>query len=347
MFDDEDKLTTLNDVAALAGVSVSTASYALSGTRKVSEATRQKVQRAMDELGYAPNESARSLASKKSRTIAMVMPSEFNPLDGTLAAILDAATRAAIKRNYRIHLWTAPLASDVNPNSLALPTAISGGADGAVLMEVLLNDPRITAFSRVGVPTVLIGRADGNHNFHSVDIDFERGIRDGVQKLRDLGHRAIGMINHSRMSFEVGYGPTRRSYEAFVDVVGEEALDYHAFSGEKPDSGFSAARDLVSLHPEITAFLVMNERAAFGAQRFVNQSLDSQRRTSILTVASSPGVSELGNPSFASFDAPAQQLGETAVSLLIDQLEGVAAWRTHKPELVRCEFVEGDSLTSV
>lgn len=340
-------MTTLQDVARLAGVSMSTASYALTGTRAVTEKTRKKVQDAMAELGYVPNESARNLATKRTRNIALIMPSGFNALDGTLAAILDSAAKAAIARNYRLSLWPAVGSSEQPmdpPHSIA--TGISGSADGVILMEVLLDDPRIPWLNSARIPTVLIGRSNIEHSFDSVDIDFEGAIVDAIEQLRSLGHTDIGFINHSRMSYEVGYGPTRRSHDAYLSTLADPSLDAYEFCGESVAEGEQAAENLLRRHPEITAVLVMNERASFGVQRFINANEPvSGKIRSIVTVASSPGVSELANPSFASFDVPAQALGALAVDRLIRQLETAAEHESGGTTLVECAFVPGDSLS--
>lgn len=388
-------MTTLQDVARRAGVSMSTASYALSGTRAVTEKTRRKVQDAMNELGYVPNESARSLASRRTRNIALIMPAGFNPLDGTLAAILDSAAKAAIARNYRLSLWPAVEDAETmgRPRS-AVQSSISGSAEGVILMEVLFDDPRIAWLQESQIPTVLIGRTEIEHDFDCVDIDFEQAVRDGVATLRSYGHQNIGLINHSRMSFEVGYGPTRRSFEAFRDAVGgsEESTNVpHEFCEETVAAGAVACERLLAAHPDVTAILVMNERASFGVQRHILSRFSGTQGTSeaagtqgtqraprnqgapgtqgaagthmtgeapgerhrerhapsIVTVASSPGVSELAYPSFASFDVPALELGATAIDRLIDQLEGTAKARPGAVELVECEFVSGDSLQAL
>jgi len=339
-------MTTLQDVARRAGVSMSTASYALSGTRSVTAKTRQRVRAAMAELGYVPNETARSLATRRTRNLALIMPSGFNPLDGTLAAILDSAAKAAVARNYRLSLW--PAAQDPADPLAVMQANISGSAQGVILMEVLLDDPRIEWLREAGIPAVLIGRTRSVSDFDCVDIDFERAIRDGIATLHAFGHTNIGLINHSQMSFDVGYGPTRRSFDTFVAELGEAGALAHEFSDESVAGGGAAAERLLARCPQISAVLVMNERASFGVQRFLEAqaNLGAPSR-SMVTVASSPGVSELARPSFASFDVPAQVLGATAIDRLIDQLEGAVPERPASLHLVECQFVAGDSLRAL
>lgn len=334
---------------------MSTASYALTGTRTVTEKTRKKVHDAMTQLGYVPNESARNLATKRTRNIALIMPSGFNALDGTLAAILDSAAKAAIARNYRLSLWPAAEQTDdsaagknATSQHNAIAHNISGSADGVILMEVLMDDPRIPWLQSAEIPTVLIGRTQIEHTFDCVDIDFEGAIVDAVEQLRLLGHSKIGLINHSKMSYDVGYGPTRRSHEAFIESLEPDGAQAYEFCGESVAEGEAACSNLLERHPDITAILVMNERASFGVQRHVvSTSRDREHQPSIVTVASSPGVSELATPSFASFDVPAQELGTLAVDRLIRQLEDSGARDRGQTTLVECTFVPGDSLSAM
>ncbi|WP_435300518.1 LacI family DNA-binding transcriptional regulator [Timonella sp. A28] len=339
-------MATLHDVAQRAGVSLSTASYALSGSRPVSERTRKRIIEAMQELQYVPNESARTLARGRSRTIALMMPSSFNPLDGTLAAILDAASRAAIARNYRLSLWSE-VEELVEPSGVAgLARSIKmSDAVGVMLMEVLMHDDRVAWLHNAEVPAVLIGRTEVPHSYLSVDIHFEQAVSDAVDLLRAQGHHAIGMVNHSTLSLERGYGPTVRSLTAFTEATGAENSLKHVCCDETPLAGEHAAQQLLAQFPELTALLVMNERASFGVQRgLINLGRSD---VSLVTVASSPGVSELAHPTFASFDINAAVMGATAVNALIDDVEGLTGPAvSSREQLIECMFVPGQSLKS-
>lgn len=340
-------MTTLQDVAQAAGVSISTVSYAMSGTRKVSEQTKQKVRQAMLDLNYTPNESARSLASKRTRTLSLLMPAGINSIEGTVSEIIIAASKAAHRRNYRLLVWPSSQDKRDGNQERWLPGEFSplGAGDGAILMEVLLEDPRIQWLQQSDTPVVLVGRTREPGDVSAIDIDFESGIKDAVAKLREFGHHRIGMVNHSETSREVGYGPTVRSEKAFLEIRGDDAAAWHLHAPESVGGGYAAMKKLLQDHPGISAVVVMNERASFGVQHFVQeQKHRGQQTISIITVASSPGVGELANPSFASFVTPAETLGSRAVNMLIDQIEHIPPKYLGVVELAPCPFVQGRSL---
>src|SRR5665647_3577614 len=89
----------------LASVSLSTVSYALSGTRPVSQATKDRIGEAMAELGYRPNAMARGLASRRSRTLALIFPAMESGIGGTVAEFVRSAAATARQRGYHLVLW--------------------------------------------------------------------------------------------------------------------------------------------------------------------------------------------------------------------------------------------------
>ena len=98
-------MPTMTDVARRAGVAVSTVSYALNGTRPISEATRQRIFDAIEELGYKPHALARGLASKRSRLIALLFPNSERGLGYTELEFVTSAASTAKENQYSLVLW--------------------------------------------------------------------------------------------------------------------------------------------------------------------------------------------------------------------------------------------------
>ena len=98
-------MPTMQDVAKHAGVAVMTVSYAINGTRPISEETRQRIFAAMEEMGYRPNVLARGLASKRSRIVALLLPAAKRGLGLTELEFVMSATEVARENGYHLVLW--------------------------------------------------------------------------------------------------------------------------------------------------------------------------------------------------------------------------------------------------
>src|SRR3954454_3595905 len=158
----------IGEIARRAGVSRSTVSYVLSGKRAVSESTRQRIQAVIDELGYRPNASARALKEGRTRTLGLVIPPASQRLTdmqlGFVASVVEAAARADFD------VLLSPSGGD---HERSFERVVTGRrVDGALLMEIRLDDDRVTRLQQVGLPFVTIGRtADAEHMWW-VDIDY-------------------------------------------------------------------------------------------------------------------------------------------------------------------------------
>ena len=190
----------MNDVAKRASVALSTVSYAINGTRPITEETRQRVLRAMDELGYRPHALARGLASKRSRILALLFPTLERGIGITELDFFTGAAAAARENGYHLVLWSA----NGNDSKELQELAQQGLVDGVILMEVHLNDERVDLLRQTSFPFSMMGRCWKPKNTNYADIDFEQTVRDTIHYLRDLGHHCIGFINQSQEVYENG-----------------------------------------------------------------------------------------------------------------------------------------------
>lgn len=333
-------MATMQDVARRAQVSLSTVSYALSNARPVSAATRARIEQAMRDLGYQPNLVARSLARRRSNTLALTFPTSENALGGTAMGFVAAAADRAREHGYHLVLWPFPAESADEVRDLAT----QGLADGVILMEVRLEDARVRALSEAGVPFAMIGRTAEHEGLPFVDIDFEATTEQAVATLHALGHRAIGFLNHSESSRLAGYGPTVRAqagYDAAMRRRGLVPVSTHA--RENAPGGRTAVTDLFAHEPRMTALVAMNEDATFGAMAELRQrGYDIPTDFSVLSIVSSPGVGEKTIPVLTTMRAPGAELGRLAVDSLLSQLAGTGT--AHVPVLIPCEAVPGESV---
>jgi DNA-binding LacI/PurR family transcriptional regulator len=325
-------MATMREVARLAGVSVATVSFIVNDTKPVSDATRQRVEQAMAELGFRRNVLARALASQRTRIVAIAFPSDEHRLGATALSIITSAASAAADRGHSLVLW--PVGYD---DGRLEDYVRSGIADAVLLMEVRSGDPRIPVLERLGVPFGLIGRTEADEQRAFVDIDFEAAVRDGLSHLRELGHEQIALVvGESSEHGYGGYGPILRTTETFEREMGLLGLQPVVVeASHDPVGGRDAAERLVTLHPEVTGVLVLNEAALFGfLSGMVRSGYTVPDDISILGLATSADNVAIADPVLSTIVARGEEIGLRAVTGMVDTLEDD---ETPTPRsLVRC-----------
>lgn len=311
-------VVTMQDVARHAGVALSTVSATLTASRPVSIATRTRVEASMAELGYHPNALARGLATKRSHVLALAFPMGPAGLSRTSAEFVLGATEAAQDRGYQLVLW--PFAADAA--GPLLDVARQGLADGVLLMEVGMSDPRVRALAEAGIPQALIGRA-GDSAIPAVDIDFDATLNAAVQHLTGLGHRRIALVNHAPHRVQEGHGPTVRAGRAFTRVCAAQGIDGRELhADESVVGGRIAAEDLLDDPHPPTAILVMNEDAAFGVVAELSaRGIRIPHEMSVAAVVSTPAVAGQTVPPLTTWHAPGSALGRAGVDALLTVLD--------------------------
>lgn len=183
------KTPTSQDVARLAGVSQSTVSYVLTGSRPISESTRERVEEAIAKLGYHPNSGARTLRSRRSGVIGLMVP-EAESDDGVLMVFIGAIAREARRHGYDILLVTA------QEGAAGIRRVVrTGVCEALILMELDRFDERVAPVLESGLPFVTLGKPEEFPQGSVVDLDFEmlgrmvveRAVEEGCDRLLLFG----------------------------------------------------------------------------------------------------------------------------------------------------------------
>ncbi len=313
-------MATMADVARLAGVSVSTVSYVLSGERPISQATKQRIELAMAELGYTPNVLARGLKSKRSRIIALLFPVSGLQLGLSSMEYILAASDHAQSQNYHLLLWTS------NARSLASLSGLAaqGLVDGVLVMEVQLTDERLQVLEDAGLALAMIGRTDDMRGFDFVDTDFADCARLAVGHLTELGHRHIGFVNLATSALESRRGNAIRLAEGLMKAAAEYGADLHMVPSESTfDAGRRALDELLRLDPDLTAVIAFNEQAVSGVMA---AAAESGRRIpedlAVLSIDMPQQLAIMTNPPMTTVGPSAAAMGRAAADMLIRKLEG-------------------------
>ncbi|MEV5710687.1 LacI family DNA-binding transcriptional regulator [Actinoallomurus sp. NPDC052274] len=307
----------IGEIARRSGVSRSTVSYALSGKRAVSEATRQRVQAVIDELGYRPNAAARALKEGRTRTLGLVVPPARRRLTFMqlefVASVMEAADRADLD------LLLSPSRGDHDRSF----ERIVGGrrVDGLILMEIRLDDPRVSRLQGLRLPFVTIGRTARPQGMCWIDVDYATLIGRCVNHLADLGHRHIALINRPAELVASGYGPAHRAREGFADAVARRGIEGVEFCcADAAPAGAACVQEILRAHPDITAAATINEAALPGVQRALEDAgLDIPARFSVAGVAARCWAEQF-HPQLTAADVPAVDMGATAVDFLLERI---------------------------
>jgi len=330
-------MATINDVARLAGVSISTVSYTLSGNRSIAESTRNRVVSAIQQLGYRPNAGARMLAGTRTRIFALTAPVRPDTQAGVLMSFVLAVATAARKIDYDVLLLTADEAS----TGLERVTS-SRLADGIIALDVSLDDERMPLLRALNTPATVIGVPADTDGLVCVDLDFERAADLAVGRLADLGHRSIGLLGMSRITYDWGANYPLRFRDGFFAAAAHRGIET-AFV--MPDSDMDSIRrgidELFSALPGMTA-LVMH--AGESVQVTVLEILAARGvsipgRLSVISACAVFDTSEF-SPPLDEIPLSAEDSGVRAVELTIRQINGD---RTPHVDLLPPRYVERGS----
>lgn len=307
----------IGEIARRAGVSRSTVSYALSGKRPVSEATRRRIQDVIDELDYRPNAAARALAEGRTRTIGLVIPPATARLTHMQLDFVAAVVEAAAKADLDVLL--SPSGGD---HDRSFERLVSGRrVDGAILMEIRVQDARVDRLLREELPFVGIGHTARADSMCWIDVDYATLVGRCVDHLADLGHRALALINRSPELVATGYGPGLRAAEGFAAAVAARGIaGYEYLCGDDTASGRAVVARILAEHPEVTGVATLNEAALPGVQHaLADAGLLVPRDVSIAGVAARRWAEDF-RPPLTAADVPAEQMGAQAVELLVERI---------------------------
>ena len=253
---------TLEQVAERAGVSRSTVSRAVNGGLRVSPEAQVSVDAAVAELGYIPNRAARALVTRRTQSVALVVPEPDERVlsDPFFASAIHGLNAALRDTDLQLVLVMA------RPEDIATRTLryLRGGhVDGAVVVSHHRNDVLADELHRSGVPTVYVGRPFGDgHHVRYVDADNTGGGRMAAEYLLRIGRRRIGTIAGPQ---DMSAGLDRLvGWSAALEAAGL-ATDAVAYGDFTRAGGATAAAQLFAEHPDIDGLFVASDEMAVGA----------------------------------------------------------------------------------
>ncbi len=315
-------MVTRQEVADRAGVSVAVVSYVLNGRNIVKEETKRRVQEAIQELGYRPNQTARSLKTKKSQQIAVLIHYIGNPFEAGMLLHIEATAK---QHGYFVFVQT------YDPNrEEELRGLFMGRVDGVLLLGPCFSRETFEYFNSLQIPIVSVMKPSTwgeRNNVPYVDIEWLPVMRNLISHLRQQGHERIAFMSQGGQNLHYAV-----RYHAFCEVMRLEGLDTNAAVSRYLDGSgrFEQAQEVLGrlldceegVHPDFTAILCANDLMAAGCLAACRER--NIRVPHELAIAGCENIlmSTQCSPPLTVIDYPRQLAGEAAMNMLLDQMNG-------------------------
>lgn len=312
---------TIKDVAQLAGVSPSTVSRTCKDNPSISEETKERVRRAMIELGYEPNFQASNLASQNSRAIGIILPpSQKETFEN--AFFLEAIRGISSFCNEKQYINTV-ITGNTEEELLSVIKSMtrSGQVDGFIVLYSKADDPVINFLYNEGFLYVLIGKANQNTN-QTIYIDNDNLLagRDATEHLIQLGHKKIAYLGGDNSTIfsadrRAGYQLALTQHQ--IPIVPEYCIELPFKAKEQ----IEVMTNLLKLKDKPTAVVVCDDILALTLENICRElELSLPEDLSIVSFNNSL-VARLTTPKLSSVDINSFQLGIEAASQMINHIE--------------------------
>lgn len=334
------KLATIEDVAAIAGVSIATVSRAINEPTKVADETRRKVIEAVARTGYTTNAMARSLRMRRSNMILILAPDVGDP---NFSNILVGLETEASKRGYGVLIGNTQ--NDASREADYLRFISSNQADGLILFTGHLP----YGFGQDGSegrlpPMVAVNEPVPNANVPFVGVDNFAGARIATEHLISQGHRRIAFVGRSS-----GREVNRLREEGYRKALASAGITVDPkliIDGDGTTESGRAAAELMFVRDALpTAFFCVNDATALGVIISLNaRRYDLPRQFSVMGF-DDISFSSFVTPSLTTMKQPRHKIGEAAMEMLLQLLAGE---EPKQPQvLMRAELIVRNSVGRV
>ena len=308
-------MVTIHDVAVRAGVSATTVSHVVNGTRPVSPQLSERVQRAMRDLGYQPNALARSLRRKQTHTIGLIVPDNSNTF---FAEMAHSVEYAAYGIGHAVVLCNSD--DDAEREALYLDLLLKRQVDGIVLVAAATSSDAMRALVERGPPLVVVDRDLANPANDCVLTDHEAGGYAASEHLAQLGHKRIACIAgpsdlESSAGRVAGYRAALRAAGLRVDTSMIVRGDF------RDHSGYVAAQKLLKRADPPTAIFACNDLMAIGAMAAVRDAGLSVPEDVSVVGFDDIHIAGYLNPPLTTIAQPTTELGRVATELLLQRMQ--------------------------
>ena len=301
---------TMETVAERAGVSRALVSLVMNNSSKVSEAKRQAVLHAAEQLGYRPNLHARNLAQARTKTLGMIINDIHNPFFAEVVYGVEAAAD-----DYGFDVLILNGGRDAERERRAVETHLQFQVEALILVGPKLDDDDIVRASAV-VPTVVVASGRDNPGSDTITTDEERGAALAVQHLVELGHTDIVHIDGAA---NISSRARSRGYEKAMRSLGLEPRILRG--GDDEADAEAAIVNLAETDSMPTAIFAFNDLVAAGALSTLEAA--GLRVPDDVSVVGYDNtfIAELNHMSLTTVNQPRHQMGQLAIRTVLERIE--------------------------
>lgn len=310
--------STINDVAREAGVSITTVSRVLNNNYPVKKETREKIEKAIEKLNYRPNAMARSLITKKSAMIGVIVPGITNLFFPTIVEAIEEITK---KEGYSISLFNT--GGDYKEEKEVVREIISRQMDGMIIIDPRIENVEGGFYDNIckSTPTVVVNGAPAGLKCSFVSYDEEVGTNDAFEYLLSLGHKKIAFVRgHKSFSYDIKekiykniLAKNELSFESVIDVGKGNSIDVV----ERTQKLFEK---IISEDKMPTAVFACNDLMALGIiNACSNLNVKIPQEISVIGFDNTV-LANVSNPKLTSVDLNMKEIGHRAAAELLSEL---------------------------
>nr|WP_236790546.1 LacI family DNA-binding transcriptional regulator [Amycolatopsis sp. GM8] len=305
---------TQRDIAELAGVSITTVSHVVNGTRAVAPETKAAVLAAVEKTGYTGDAIARSLVTGGTRSIGVAISLLANPY---FAALMQAVEREAASAGYTVLL--ADTHDTVATEQDTVRTLRSRRVEGLLLTPAPGDGPVINELVSLGVPVVLVDRLTTRTDVDQVGAENIQSTSALTEHLASLGHRRIGLVSGApglstseerTLGYRLGLGRGGLSWSPELVVTGHSSKD----------GGAAALRELMELSEPPTGLVVANDAMMVGVLHEARRRGLRVGREFAVAGYDDAEWADLVDPPLTTMAQPTEEIGRQAVRLLLARI---------------------------
>lgn len=309
---------SIKEIARLAQVSHSTVSRALRHSPLVNPETAERIRRIADEFGYCPSGPARSLVTRHTETIGVVVTSIADPFH---ADVVGGIEEAANERGFSVFLANSN--ADPERELRVVRSFQQRRVDGLIVAASRVGALHLSALSRMRIPIVLVNNQHPSEFVHSVAIANFQAAREATCHLIALGHRRIAYLGD-----RFGYQSDTERFAGYRQALAEADLPFEpelvVHGNGKPDGAPPATARLLELADPPTAVFCYNDMTALGALRYLRSRGLRVPEDLSLVGFDDLFLAEYVDPPLTTMRQPMWEMGRAAARMLFDLLEGKA-----------------------
>ncbi|MER2057898.1 MAG: LacI family DNA-binding transcriptional regulator [Niallia sp.] len=328
-------MATIKEIAERASVSRTTVSRVINNSGYVSEDAKSRVLKAIEETGYIPSEYAKSLRTKKTKVIGVILPKISTETSSRLVKGLD---EVFAKEGYQILLTNTNLDPEKEIEYLRLLK--SRHVDGIILSATIINEPLVEEINQLNIPFVTVGQHISG--ISNVLFDDYQASKDMVHLMIKKGYKEIAFIGVDEEDHSVGY--LRKI--GYLDAMKENNLPVEEGWVQKGifdvDSGYHCMSQIMKFSKQNpVAVLAVTDRLAIGAMQYIKEAgLSIPDEIAIAGMGDSE-LSRFISPPLTTIDFSMEYVGSEAAGLLLEQINGS---NTEEIRKIKYRLIERSSI---